>query len=372
MEDATFILEWTCDAPSPYNSELFSEISKDSRFELCVHYRFGHLNSHPWKESFGEGHRFNIGNTTFGIDFGLLRRIHRKRRQSRDQLRVVLGGWSSMTSLILAVYLRWTRSFYLVWADTPQDDTAKPWAKRHVRRLLLKSLLRRANCVLGTGRLACEELVRLGADPHRTMNFPYWVDPTKYPGERPVTISKQEPLNVLIVGRLELESKGQDLALEALQAFQLKTGREVHVKVIGDGSDFAVLEQLTSRMTNVQVSMPGWLDRVDLKRELESAQILIHAAPRREPYGVVVIEAMAGGLVVFASDQTMSALDRIESGRNGMIHSAGNVAMLTEQLCEVLSDSKRFKLMRQASLRTALDWPIVQSREILNRALRLS
>lgn len=67
---------------------------------------------------------------------------------------------------------------------------------------------------------------------------------------------------------------------------------------------------------------------------------------------------MASGVGIFASDACGAAQDRIVHGENGMIHHAGSVEELAEQLVEVFRNPHRLAAMGARARETAEQWPV--------------
>ena len=82
---------------------------------------------------------------------------------------------------------------------------------------------------------------------------------------------------------------------------------------------------------------------------LKKSDVLIHPA-KWEPYGAVILEAMEHGLAILASSNTISALDRIDTKVEGLIHKAQNVEDLACQIEFLALDRKRLIKMQRASL----------------------
>jgi starch synthase len=92
-------------------------------------------------------------------------------------------------------------------------------------------------------------------------------------------------------------------------------------------------------------------------RELYSeADVLLHPA-RCEPYGVVVLEAMASGLTVIASDATAAAVDRIEGGVNGFLHISDDGDDLALRIRDIADRPDRLAGIGAAARKTADAWP---------------
>jgi glycosyltransferase involved in cell wall biosynthesis len=66
------------------------------------------------------------------------------------------------------------------------------------------------------------------------------------------------------------------------------------------------------------------------------ASRLFSPPARTEPYGVSVLEAMACGAIVVASDQTAAALDRIDNGVNGFLHASNDVNGLSSRIIQAM------------------------------------
>jgi glycosyltransferase involved in cell wall biosynthesis len=99
---------------------------------------------------------------------------------------------------------------------------------------------------------------------------------------------------VLFVGRLSSE-KGVDGLVEAWA--QAETA-DLTLRIVGDGPLRAALEQ--RRVPGVELT--GWLDPSRVSAELRSARALAVPSIWYEPFGLVLIEGMAAGLPIIASD----------------------------------------------------------------------
>src|SRR5439155_13810742 len=140
------------------------------------------------------------------------------------------------------------------------------------------------------------------------------------PPEERVT---NQPILFGSCGRLH-HDKGYDLSLRALaDAFH---GRPTgfRYQLAGTGPEISALKQLAQSLGIAnQVDFLGWLRPEDLPQFYRSIDVFVHPA-RTEPFGVSVLEAMASGAIVIASDQTSAAVDRIVTGENGFLHTSEN------------------------------------------------
>lgn len=99
----------------------------------------------------------------------------------------------------------------------------------------------------------------------------------------------------IFVGRLE-ERKGVSVLLEALR----KLEEPADVKIVGDGPMRVRVEKHAEG--DPRLSFAGRLDRGGLLAELNSRAVLIAPALGGESFGVVLLEGMAAGLAVVATD----------------------------------------------------------------------
>lgn len=122
------------------------------------------------------------------------------------------------------------------------------------------------------------------------VDFTLWPDP----GPR---VLRPGPLRLVFMGRL-IALKGLDIALQAMT----RARHPVTLDILGDGDQRAALEaQVVALGLQDSVRFHGFLPQTDCARHLVGADALILPS-LRECGGAVVLEAMAMGLPVIASD----------------------------------------------------------------------
>lgn len=65
---------------------------------------------------------------------------------------------------------------------------------------------------------------------------------------------------------------------------------------------------------------------------------------------------LAAGCVVLASDVSGSAFDRIENKKNGLIHRAGDINQLAEQLVYIKKDWSQMEQQAKKQKKTSEKW----------------
>ena len=140
--------------------------------------------------------------------------------------------------------------------------------------------------------------------------------------------------------------------------------------IAGTGPDSEKLMELADQLgIGEKVKILGWVEPDELIKVLQNSDVLIHPSPVHEPYGVAVVEAMAAGLIVSASDATCAALDRIRHGVNGFIHRARNVDELSGQIVWIMKNPERIPAIKSDARKTAEQWRIETGVEIIKKIL---
>ncbi len=132
------------------------------------------------------------------------------------------------------------------------------------------------------------------------------------------------------------------------------------------GSQFT-MEELRREVDRLKISdrvgFAGFLS--DPATAMRSVDILVHASTQPEPFGMVIVEGMACGKPVIASNAG-GAAEIIQDGRNALAHSPGNAKVLAQQMAALAGDPSLRRRLGEAGLsfaRTACD-PHRQAREI--------
>jgi len=106
---------------------------------------------------------------------------------------------------------------------------------------------------------------------------------------------------VLFVGKLA-HFKGVDIMIEALRLYESESPGEVTAMIAGDGELAASLKQQAKDGNLNDLHFMGHLNSTQL-RELYSTADVSLVPSRREPFGLVAIEALACGCPVIATNQ---------------------------------------------------------------------
>lgn len=151
---------------------------------------------------------------------------------------------------------------------------------------------------------------------------------------------KNHPPRVGIVGRF-VEWKGQRVFLEAASRLT-KAGVEAHYILVGAPlfGEEAYTAELKAQAEPLgdRVEFTGFQN--DVPAILRTLDILVHASVTPEPFGQVVIEGMAEGLPVIASNGG-GVREIITDGVNGILTPMGDAGALAEALAKLIQEPER-------------------------------
>jgi len=177
--------------------------------------------------------------------------------------------------------------------------------------------------------------------------------------------SDKQPLKLVQVARFELYKKGQDVLLKALKLC-IDQGIQVHLSLVGmvpenlseSKKQFETLKGLISDL-ELENHVSLLVNRTDVPAILQQHDAFVLPS-RKEGFGLVIIEAMASGLPVIASNLDGPA-ELIQSGENGLLFQPENSEELAQQILKLTQyDPIEFKRLAKAGLQTAQRFSIQQ------------
>jgi phosphatidylinositol alpha-mannosyltransferase len=161
-----------------------------------------------------------------------------------------------------------------------------------------KPLLRHIDAFTAVSDAAAEYLLSLADVPVEII--PNGIDLPHF--RKPAGLQREAaaPKTILYVGRLE-HRKGVRYLLEAFQLLQQREP-EVRLLIAGDGPDRPKLEELVGTLGLHQVEFLGFIDEATKLQLLHTTDVFCSPAIFGESFGIVLLEAMASGLVTVAGD----------------------------------------------------------------------
>lgn len=155
--------------------------------------------------------------------------------------------------------------------------------------------------------------------------------------------------------------KGFRVALEAFQAV-VRDVRDARLVVAGDGEDRAAVDHLSSAVRG-RITLLGAVPHRDVAGLLRASEVAVASATGQESFGVAVVEAMAAGVPVVASDidgYREVVRDRVD----GLLVRAGDAGALAAAIVEVLTDGRLASALATGGRdrARAFDWSVVVAR----------
>lgn len=209
------------------------------------------------------------------------------------------------------------------------------------------------DAVVGVGpRLGKRLIGEFGAPEPLTHVIPYGVEvPSEWPRKNEEQRTS-EPLRMAYIGRLEDVQKGI-LRLPAILTVALQTHPGIEMEIVGDGPDSGRLREAFSRdCPNGKVVFSGALTPDEARRRLSKQDVLILPS-NFEGLPIVVLEAMAEGVVPVASRLKDMTDFEIEDGRTGFLREPGDIPGFAQALVLLAGDRERLRRMSQAAWQEA-------------------
>lgn len=319
---------------------------RDAEQEIPDFYRIGRVFRLPVNES--------VARIT--LSFHLARRV--SEIMDRERFDVLHFHEPLMPALPLTL---------LRMARAPHVGTFHSFAKSNLGyyygRPILRPYLKHLDATIAVSRPA-GDFVRHYFPQLNPRIVPNGVDTERFkPGHTPIHHLRDDCVNVLFVGRLEKRKGLRDL----LQAYIYLHERVPRTRLIiaGDGPLRGVVESFVSGRHLENVVMAGYVPDQVLPRFHASADIFCAPATGRESFGIVLLEAMAAGLPVVATE-IPGYLSVAKAGVDSLTVRPKSPVELGTALTVLARDPLLRKRLGEAGLAKAqrYSWPSVTARII--------
>jgi len=186
-----------------------------------------------------------------------------------------------------------------------------------------------AHTLIGITEDQRQHVLRKGWHPNRVQVIPNFSRVVPVDQVRGFTA---QPLRFLSYGRY-VKKKGFDVLLRAFRLL-LDSGVNAHLTLGGQGPEQRVLERLSAKLgVQDRVKMGVWID--DVPRALDAADVFVLPS-RDEPFGIVMLEAMARGLPII-STRTQGP-SQVLSDKSSCLVQVGSVGALYEAMRQIASE----------------------------------
>lgn len=212
------------------------------------------------------------------------------------------------------------------------------------------------------GRIAVSDLARrwqmeaLGSD---AVEIPNGVDVDSFATASPLDGYPRPGKTVLFLGRYDEPRKGMTVLLDAIPAVVQRLP-DVQLLIVGHGDEDELRQQASGFAEHIRLL--GSVDDAGKAAAMRSADVYCAPNTGGESFGIVLVEAMAAGTAVVASD--LPAFQRVlHDGEAGRLVPVNDAAALAEALIAVLEDDalrERYVAAGAEAVRR-YDWSVVAS-----------
>jgi glycosyltransferase involved in cell wall biosynthesis len=161
------------------------------------------------------------------------------------------------------------------------------------------------------------------------------------------------PFRLLFAGRL-VSGKGVDIAVQALRHV-LDKNFDVVLDIVGDGPERTATERLVNSLGIAdRTRFYGWVGWSDLERLYARAHVFVHCS-RKEGFGKVIVEAMAFGLPVVATDVGLCRWI-LDPPMCGLVVPPDNPEEIAHAVCRILSNPEEARAMGLRGRERSAQW----------------
>jgi glycosyltransferase involved in cell wall biosynthesis len=240
------------------------------------------------------------------------------------------------------------------WVEVTYDA----WVRRRRWKEVLKSrLFPLADGILTAGADGRAFARRYGARSHRIFLIPHVIDFTHYARGSTLSGSDRDSLrrqlglrgtSFVYVGRL-WSGKGLLFLLDAFAALQRRDVGETTLLLVGDGPDEGLLRRRCKEKALANVIFAGFHHDDTLPLLYAAADVFVFPT-LGDPFGLVVLEAMACGLPVIATSASGEIRDRVVDDVNGFVVPPAATGQLLDRMTLLARAPELRYRMGQASV----------------------
>jgi phosphatidylinositol alpha-mannosyltransferase len=232
------------------------------------------------------------------------------------------------------------------------------------RMMLTLSKLAQTAMEKVSARIAVSEAARATLIKHvggDAVVIPNGVDISTFTNAKPMFGWPGDHQSIVFLGRGDEPRKGLSVLVEAYPEIR-RQHPQVRLLIAGPGEPADTLKKL-SREDRASVTVLGMIAPQDKASVLASGSVYVAPNTGGESFGIVLLEAMASGTPVVASD--LEAFKRVlDNGKAGITFENENSEDLARVVGQLLSDpTRQAELSAQGKLRAAeFDWSVVAER----------
>ena len=346
-------VQYLVNIPSPYRVDFFSELSKYVELTVIYERRSASDRDERWigekKSSYKE---IYLDAQPIGTDNSISLKVIKVLDLQADV--IVIGMYSTLTSMIAQSYLRARKKPYVI-----NSDGGFVGRESSIKKYIKTKLISGAEWWLSTGKKTSQYLEYYGAQKEHIYTYPFSSihekDVVYRTDEEKKEMKKNLGFNnetvVLSVGQF-IPRKGYDILLNA--ATQLS--QTIKWVIVGGKPTNEYLE-LVRKYQLKNVIFIDFLKPNELYKYFIAADLFV--LPTREDiWGLVINEAAAFGLPIVTTDRCIAGSEIIQNGTNGIVVKANSIEDLKTGINCILSTKFQSEFDRKKAVDIALNYTI--------------
>jgi glycosyltransferase involved in cell wall biosynthesis len=281
-------------------------------------------------------------------------------------------------SLVLGIILAFRYGIpYFFRAESNLICTSRNWLKN----IAIKWLVKQASGLLWISSDNRDYYLEYGAKLKQLFFVPYAVD-NKFFRENAESkkssvvkikqnLELNEPLPILIYASKFIKRKNPLLLFDAYAGLS-KDGSmppPAYLVYVGDGVERIEIEKrVAERGWQSHVKLIGFINQSELPTYFSMSDVFVLPS-NKEPFGLVVNEAMSAGNAIISTDEVGATRDLIKHGKNGYICKAGDLNQMISVLRLAIDSREHLNEMALESQRIIGEWSYKQDIEGIVKAL---
>ena len=319
--------------PSPHQVDWLNALSKESSVDCFIGFVHESNPARAWGVPKPELPWSYLPTSFVSIFSG---RLKRWLRTQKADVWVLSSAYTSPVTQYLAWQLQRMGCKTVFLGEPPRPNSG---LKGTVQILLLRSILNKVSAVLATGQEAARRYQSLIKSDIPVCSMPYYIDLSNIDMHSVKKKERGEIVRFIVAAQL-IHRKGIDVLIEACKLLP-KEGWNLNI--YGSGN---LEKQLVKQAEDLgsAIRFCGAVPYETRYQIFESADVFVFPT-RWDGWGMVVPEALAHGVPVISTDQTMSAHDFIIDGKNGYIGSANDPNYLADKMTALIKNPEALSML---------------------------
>lgn len=349
--------------PIQYQTPLIKKLNKVSEFDLSVFY----FSDYSLKKYFDKGmnkfikwdldltgrYKYNVidrSNQNFiKFFFSFYKLIKNKKFDY-----FLIHGYQNSKYLISILILKLLNIKILMRNESNNFNYEKNFIKRLFTRFFYFFLNFFIYKFLYIGSKNKEFYTENNIKSHKLIFCPYTVDNDFFYSHSKKKYKKKEII-ILYVAKL-ISKKNPELLIKAYIKLLKKNNNKIKLFMVGDGHLKKFLKKKYSNYKN-HIFFLGFKNQKKLGKYYKKADIFVLPSSK-EPWGLVVNEAMCFELPVITSNKVCASYDLVRNGYNGYSFKSNSVKDLHKCLIKIVFNKKKIKKMGTNSKKIIKNWNI--------------